>query len=351
MTVRSLVTRWTVLTLGLLTAIGCDDTKSHVDGRGGGMGGGGGAAVVGGGGGGGAGGSAGGSAGQAGGSAGSGGQGGRVATWNPADCHVSPVDQPSDPAAIAQWSAANAYCESLSRQGCLPAVGNAPTTCTTDAQVDECMQEVLWTRGAQVPSQCEDAWSADIACGAAATFTAPSCLEARVLGLPYGPAATCGKENDALIACAYSDSNVVKVQGTYTTCTYAKDSGADCRADCQIGANSASLTCYGADGLPKQCVCSVNGRQAPEGGNIFVNNCAEAAQQAADGLCTNLLDCCLVYADAGKDVCACRDPSRYGYDSCQAMATFAKGRIVDICPEFAPQTGVGCWPPNGCSSP
>jgi hypothetical protein len=359
MTVLSVGIRWAIVTLGLLAVIACDDTKSPGVGGAGGMGGrGGGAAGANGGASGSGAAGAGGAAGQAGGhqagqggmggQAAQGGMGGSVATWNPADCHVSPVGQPSDAVAAAQWSAAKAYCETLSRQGCLPVAGSAPMSCTKDAQVDECIQEVLWTHGA-VPAPCEDAWRADIACGAAASFAAPICAEAHVLGFPYGPAATCAKENEALVACADSASPITTVHGTYTSCTYDKDAGANCRADCQTRGNSSSLTCYGAEGLPKQCVCSLNGRLAPEGGNIFVNSCAEAAQQAADGLCTSLLDCCFVYTDAGKDVCGCMDPKRYGYDSCQAMVTFAKGRVVDICPEFAPLGG--CWPPNGCITP
>jgi len=274
-----------------------------------------------------------------------------VASWDPGDCHTTPVSQPSDPAAAAQWSAAKAYCESLSRQGCLDFVGNAPSTCTPDAKIDECMQEVLWSRGSDFPSQCEDAWRADLACGAMASFP-QFCTEANLLGATYGPAASCAKENDALVACRSDNDGTIKVRGTYARCTYAMNSTAECHITCEFGGNYAGVNCYGADGLPKQCGCAINGHGSlPDGdGPLFVNTCAEAAQQAADGFCTSRLDCCISYVDSGKNVCACRNPKVYGYDSCQAMATFAHGTIVDICPQLALDSGA-CWPPNSCKSP
>jgi len=353
MMVLSLWPRWAFLTAGLLTVLACDDTKSYVDPRGGPGGG----TVAGSSGTGGQG-ARGGSAGQA--TAGAGGfagqadggvQGLHVATWDPADCHTSPVSQPSDPTAAAQWSAAKAYCESLSRQGCLEFVGNAPSSCSPAAKVDECMQEVLWSHGPDLPSQCEDAWLADIACGAAASFPM-FCTEANSLGSVFGPETSCSKENQALLTCLSDHDGTVKVRGTYTRCTYPMNATADCQISCQAGRNSAVVNCFGAEGLPKQCVCALNGRPSYGDGDgpLFVNTCAEAAQQAADGFCTSRLDCCIAYVDAGKNVCACRNPKVWGYDSCQAMADFAKGTIVDICPQFALDTGA-CWPPNSCSSP
>ena len=168
--------------------------------------------------------------------------------------------------------------------------------------------------------------------------------------IPYGSASSCSRENDALVACLDKNSAMVTVNGTYASCTYAADSDSGCSIRCQFGTNYAALTCSGGSGVPKQCGCAINGHVLVEGDDppTFVNDCAEAARQAADGLCTSRIDCCIKYVDSGKDVCACVDPKRRGYESCQAMATFAQGTIVDICPQLLPDPGA-CWPPNSCS--
>ena len=273
-----------------------------------------------------------------------------MATWNPDECHVTAVANPSNPTASAYWSAARAYCEALSKQGCLTEVLDVAQACTMDARVEACVQQVLWTHSTQVSSPCEDAWNEDIACGAASSFVAPICEGVHLIGYPYGSASTCSRENDALVACLDKNSAMVTVNGTYASCTYAADSDSGCSIRCQFGTNYAALTCSGGSGVPKQCGCAINGHVLVEGDDppTFVNDCAEAARQAADGLCTSRIDCCIKYVDSGKDVCACVDPKRRGYESCQAMATFAQGTIVDICPQLLPDPGA-CWPPNSCS--
>jgi hypothetical protein len=217
-----------------------------------------------------------------------------------------------------------------------------------DDQIDACVTEVLWTYSAGMPSPCEDAWFKDIACGAASTFDAPACEGAYSFGFPFGPPSQCATENAALLACVAKNPGWVEVEGTYATCGYATNPAADCSVSCEFGANSALLTCKGALGLPKQCGCAINGHIVIPGPNpIFVRDCEDAARQAADGLCTSIIDCCIKYVDAGQEVCACRDPRTFGYDNCQAMAKVAQGQIVDICPQLAVDHGA-CWPPNAC---
>jgi len=278
------------------------------------------------------------------------GQAGRAATWDPQGCHVSPVAQPTSPELLAAWTAVEAYCQSLGKQGCLANAVDLPASCTMDARVDGCVQQVLGSYAAQVPSACQDAWRQDIACGATSVFAAPLCEGANLLGGTYGAAATCAAENAALSACVQKkDSIESHVEGSYADCAYWEEGGA-CTVFCQFGGNDAALTCQGAEGLPRQCSCSINGHVlTPSGGSpVFVNDCADAARQAADGHCTSRVDCCIQYVDEGNEVCDCFDPKSFGYDSCQAMADFGNGKIVNLCPQLMPIGG--CWPPNSCTS-
>jgi len=363
MMIRSLVAQWVLISAGAVTVFACGDAKptakdGGIGGRGGsaladdgGFGGAGGEAA---GGGAGAGGVAAGGAGGVGavGAGGAGAQGGRVVTWDPHDCHVSAVPAPSDPATLTAWSAARAYCESLSKQGCFVdgILVSVPVSCSDADRVEACVAQVLWTYPGTMASPCEDAWLKDLACAAASSFEPPFCEGANILGYPYGPPSSCALENNALVTCAEKNSRWVHVKGTYADCSYAPTSEPNCAVSCEFGGNDAALTCTGGAGLPKQCGCAVNGHVIYGPDPIFVRDCEDAARQAADGLCTSILDCCIKYVDAGQEVCACRDPRTFGYDSCQAMAKVAQGQIVDICPQLAFDHGA-CWPPGACQSP
>jgi hypothetical protein len=117
-----------------------------------------------------------------------------------------------------------------------------------------------------------------------------------------------------------------------------------------IGTNGFSLECGGPAGLPLRCTCSVNGVSLGDmdfGAEriTYVNDCASAAQLAADGTCTNRLDCCVHYVDNGKDECICgSDPTTYGYATCDALAAGVSGEVVSICPQYESPFGT-CWPP------
>lgn len=214
-----------------------------------------------------------------------------------------------------------------------------------------CVAQVLWYHNYNVSPECEDVWRTDIACGANSTFAQPACYDVGTLG-PYGATKTCAQENAALFDCTQQHSTNVAVAGSYATCSYssASVSASACVVTCQLGQYSAELDCTGPEGLPKQCGCKINGHVLTGPNPIFVSDCADAAGQAADGLCTGKLDCCFEYLDQNKQACRCEEPAEYGYDSCEAMMAVAQGRRVDICPALLPDdTGGGCWPPGGCS--
>jgi hypothetical protein len=102
-----------------------------------------------------------------------------------------------------------------------------------------------------------------------------------------------------------------------------------------------------------RCTCSINGHPFNEGSTlsgwvepIFVSDCEDAATQAADGLCSNRVDCCFEYFDGVNQACFCGpDPAPLGYDSCEALANYAEGQVVDICPQWA-DPPPSCWPPG-----
>ena len=100
--------------------------------------------------------------------------------------------------------------------------------------------------------------------------------------------------------------------------------------------------------MPKQCGCAINGHVLVEGddpptSSTICRGRSTGRRRSLHEPNRLLYQVCRF----GKDVCACVDPKRRGYESCQAMATFAQGTIVDICPQLLP---IGaCWPPNSCS--
>ncbi|MEO7032482.1 MAG: hypothetical protein ABI335_01570 [Polyangiaceae bacterium] len=274
---------------------------------------------------------------------------GGAPTWDPLQCHVEPVPEPSDPTAAEQWSLARKYCVALGTQDCLlkTAVVFNVGGCTSDEALEACVAQVLWVHYSNVSSECEDVWRKDIECGANSTFgTPPLCDGVGTFG-PYGSTETCTQENAALSDCMGQHSPYVEVRGSYATCLYqsASVSALACNVTCQLGQYSAELDCSGPEGLPKQCGCKINGHVVTNPDPIFVSDCADAAGQAADGLCTGTLDCCFESLEQNKQMCRCEVPAEYGYDSCEAMMAVAQGRRVDICPALLPDNSGG-WPPG-----
>ena len=261
-----------------------------------------------------------------------------MVTWDPLQCHVTPVPKPTAPDAQEQWAVARAYCVALGDQGCLTnGAPNSMPGCTVDEGVESCISQLLWFHQNDA-AECEDVWRKDIACGAKSSFVAPFCNGADTFGPTFGSTEACATENVALLDCEQQHSADVEVAGSYTTCYYQSKAvtATACDVNCQVGQHSVQLDCSGPEGLPKQCGCAINGFGLPGLQPIFVNSCAEAAQQAADGLCTGKLDCCFEYLDRDKQACLCVEPAEFGYASCEAMMAVGHGQRVDICPGLLP---------------
>jgi hypothetical protein len=274
---------------------------------------------------------------------------GGAATWDPLSCHASPVPEPSDPTSREQWALARAFCLALEPACFQTGAVLAARGCSGDQAVEECVAEVLWFHQQNVSVECEDVWRSDIQCGSRSSLSGAACFDVGTMG-PYGTAESCAGENAALRGCMAMHSTDVEVAGSYTTCSYstASASASTCVVTCPLDEYSAALTCSGPPGLPKQCGCAINGHVLPLPQPIFVSDCADAAAQGADGLCTSRLDCCFEYLDRDKQACRCEQPVDFGYDSCEAMMAVAQGRQVSICPALLPDDGGGCWPPGSC---
>jgi hypothetical protein len=278
---------------------------------------------------------------------------GGAATWDPQTCHVKAVPEPADATAKEQWSLARAFCRLALKPECLQAGAvSGVKGCSAELVVERCVAEVLWFHYQNVPAECEDAWRKDIQCGSQSSATSPACEDINTSG-PFGSAEKCAEENAALQDCSAKHSTEVKVDGSYTTCSYSAAPGApsNCEVTCQLDEHWAALRCSGPPGLPKQCGCTVNGHVLTSQNPIFVSDCADAAEQAADGLCTSQLDCCFEYRDGDNQACRCGYPDDFGYDSCEAMMAVADGHQVSICPDLLPDNGGGCWPPGHCVLP
>lgn len=282
----------------------------------------------------------------------------QVTTWDPEECHVPTVAEPSDPVLHELWTLARDYCLSIEEQGCLLVATSSRESlqaCSVAEQVDACITEVLQSRQTQILPECDAAWRDSIECGTSATYV--SCVDT-IGGYPYGPIEACGAESDTLLACVEEYSAWTAVEGSYTTCQSGPGTtDGQCHVSCWTPDHLADLHCSGGEGLPLRCSCSINGHPFNEGStiygwveSIYVSDCEDAAKQAADGLCVNRVDCCFQYLYDETEVCTCGPhPAPIGFDSCEALADYAGGEVVDICPQWANAPG-SCWPPGapGC---
>jgi hypothetical protein len=272
-------------------------------------------------------------------------------TWDPEDCHVPTLEATSDPIVQMQRALAREYCETIDEHGCLErelVETHTLDNCSDEERIGACLHIALEIHNGRIFPECEDAWSEAIAC---ATQSFGEGCPIYGFGFPYGPQGTCPDENDALLACVGEHPTWNYVEGSYTSCDYGPGITNECEVVCQISEEDyAGLNCGGPDGVPMRCSCDINGiplNDIPVGtpDEMWVDDCEDAARQAADGMCTSRLECCFEYSDGGKDQCLCGAiPERAGFDSCEALADSVMGHVVDICPRYE-NPGGSCWPP------
>ncbi len=149
----------------------------------------------------------------------------------------------------------------------------------------------------------------------------------------------CQAEKEALSTCTGENSTWQTVTGSYAECSYGPGTIRDCFVECEVGTELVWLQCDGTEGLPMRCWCSVEGdRNFRSSGVIYADDCAEAALEAAEGECTNRLECCIEYVSEsdGEERCTYGSdpPPGTGYSSCENAAEDLGGRIVPICPLY-----------------
>lgn len=142
------------------------------------------------------------------------------------------------------------------------------------------------------------------------------------------------------------------------SCDYGPGTIADCEAHCRVGETEHLVVteCSGPPGEVMTCYCSVNGKTLNDdfdfGSFVYASDCADAGRRAANGACIDRLNCCFEYPDGDLTRCLCgSDPSGFGHETCEALATSVGGEVVDICPKYLPEDSGGewCFPPP-CNS-
>lgn len=242
------------------------------------------------------------------------------------------------------------FCVNLQKSGCLPlsaslsyiSSGLGPE-CGSDALVHACEWDVA-NEKARFKAGCDAEWQKVMTCAAAASYTVEQCAAADIATGSAAPV-PCPSERLAWANCA-TKGIVSAATGSRTTCTYGAGTVTPCSVNCTSQTPVFQLECGGPAGVPLRCECSVNGHLVGDFQfddrvtvkPIYANDCADAAQLAANGgACTNSLDCCVKYADAdsGGDACICgSDPSLLGSASCADLARSMNGQVVALCPQY-----------------
>lgn len=232
--------------------------------------------------------------------------------------------------------------------------GALTETCSPEELLLGCKQDRLYEYTQRVAEPCDDEWRTAIACAAQATYDPiEACPRADIFLAGQGGEGICEPEKLALSNCALANLTGLigePVTGTHATCSHRPSRyGDSCVVSCDDQTNAFELRCDGPEGLPLSCSCSVNGNELRDdlvlNSAIYAADCGDAVLRAANGACTNRLDCCVSFVDAGVEQCACSSiPNSFGYASCEQMAAAASGQVVPICPQYEFNQGT-CWPP------
>lgn len=262
----------------------------------------------------------------------------------------------SDPHAEERKKLVTDYCSVLQKYSCLAAPVGASSAV-------DCAQRIYAATFSEVPVECWTELRASLSCASAYQYQCG--VDVQVLpysgGSSEGP---CLAERQTMDACIRRYDQRGSVSGTRTTCNWWQAPGTDvCEVSC--GADplrSFSSQCVGPSTGPFSCGCMLNGRvlvdelaMPPHG---FVSaSCAGAAQAVADGACLRIADCCYTrYASVSagspvQELCGCTaDPSQGGFATCAAAAQVGGGEVVDLCPQYAPNSVV-LRPPTSDGGP
>jgi hypothetical protein len=280
----------------------------------------------------------------------------------PAPCQLAKPPPSANPSAGEQERAGliSAFCNAISQQGCLDAFSlwgwssSRAKTCSSGERITACEQDTLYSYLRSITPECDDEWRNAIRCATTADYAADQCA------LPLDPAQTgttpaparCTPERNALNMCQQEHSGWETITGARASCGFGRGNfdPSTCTVLCTVGENNFHTDCSAPPGLPLFCACSVNGETINDPLDLTpysVGSCREMAQLMADGACVDRLDCCFTWVYQGAEACSCASMSSLGMPSCEAAAQAAKGKVVDICPQYKPDPG-SCWPPWDC---
>jgi hypothetical protein len=248
------------------------------------------------------------------------------------------------------------FCVTAARDGCIGQMGGSSyisdllsEQCSDADRLRACEQDQLYQYIQQVEPPCHAAWRVAMICGAGASFV-DACNSAALSGDSSRDDMPCRREKEAFWACVNENTTWDDVTGSRAKCSFGAGAFSPCEVACEVGDNFFSLECGGPAGVPLRCGCAVNGQFINEGDfdfyqTIYADDCEAAARLAADGECTNRLDCCFEYPNGDETLCRCgSDPRKLGHETCEALASSVDGRVVPICPQYEFEPGA-CWPP------
>jgi hypothetical protein len=267
----------------------------------------------------------------------------------------------ADPHAAERRALAEESCNLLTKNPCLTWAGlrgDDPRP-TSEETIARCVQAVE-TGYVDYGDRCWDGWVASMECGIARTDYCP-CSED---GCFFSPQfASFGGRCDAAFAALTTCITAGVTIGTETgrAGDYSWNVNANgCQAygaimDGPTVVDSLSADCKGPPGGAQECFCNVNGNflgdqtDAVANGGTYVSwqasDCRDVARQLADGRCADILDCCFTWISTSQsgatiEQCGCgSNPSRIGYESCEAFAASGSATVVDYCPRYRPDEG------------
>ncbi len=264
-----------------------------------------------------------------------------------------------DPHATERHQLAKEMCALLDANQCLQRSNYNPSA----PAATDCQNSVENSAVVFAGNDCWDEWAANVRCALARTDFCPCSGNGCYFdpsGPDYGP--DCAATYSAFDACRSSKVGYGTVSGKLGTVWWHVDQNG-CATDWNGSYHDITAPqCTGNGDSIQQCHCTASGvflgdeSQYINGGGFyfwFGSNCADVAQQAADGKCADILDCCFTWTyyepvtsgapdlDGGPhEECGCTaDPKQAGYDSCEAIAAAGNGKVVDVCPRYVPNPG------------
>jgi hypothetical protein len=262
-----------------------------------------------------------------------------------------------DPHGTERHELAKEMCALLDANECLQRSNYDPSA----PAASDCQNSVERSEIVSAGNDCWNEWAANVRCALARTDFCPcsgnDCYFDPA-GLNYGP--DCAATYSALEACSHGNVGYGTVSGKLGTVWWHVDQNG-CVTDWNgTYRDITSADCTGMGDSIQECSCTASGvflgdesQYINESAYYFWygSNCADVAQQVADGKCANILDCCFTWTyyepttgdvhDGGPhEECGCTaDPKQAGYDSCEAIAAAGNGKVVDVCPRYVPNPG------------